>query len=507
MNQATRREFMKKAGFAAAAVSITGCRGIADAVVRDNKRHKPNLVYIFADQLGYKHCGYSGNEKAHTPNIDRLASEGADFFNAVSTMPVCSAHRASLFTGKYPTTTGMVINELRMNPNHRCFGHILTDSGYETGYIGKWHLYANQLGKHHDAKNSFVPPGPDRLGFDGYWAAYNFNHVYYGAYYHRDTAEKVYYGEGVYETDGQTDLAVDFINKNSKGEKPFALFLSWGPPHDPWNEDNVPKQNYEMFKDVSLPNPPNYKDKNDKYADGWGRLSKEGRRKLEEWRRIYYAQTASVDANLERILKAIKNAGIEEDTIVVFSSDHGEMFGAQGRRAKNIFYEEAARVPFIIRWPAKIAAGTKSDVCLGTVDVMPTVVGLMNLEIPKEVEGIDLSGCAKGEKGDAPEFAFLQNTGACAVFEDGHEWRALRDKLFTYAKYRIDGFELLFDNKNDPYQMNNLSKNPEFKDNIEKYRKMLAEKMSELNDNFEKCTWYRDNFTDGNRIILHGAKG
>jgi len=380
---------MKKAGFAAAAVSITGCRGITDAVVRDNKRHKPNLVYIFADQLGYKHCGYSGNEKAHTPNIDRLASEGADFFNAVSTMPVCSAHRASLFTGKYPTTTGMVINELRMNPNHRCFGHILTDSGYETGYIGKWHLYAN----------------------------------------------------------------------------------------------------------------------NDKYADRWGRLSKEARSKLEEWRRIYYAQTESVDANLERILKAIKKAGIEDDTIVVFSSDHGEMFGAQGRRAKNIFYEEAARVPFIIRWPAKIAAGIKSDVCLGTVDIMPTVVGLMNLEMPKEVEGIDLSGCATGEKGDAPEFAFLQNTGACAIFEDGHEWRALRDKLFTYAKYRIDGFELLFDNKNDPYQMNNLSKNPEFKDNIEKYRKMLAEKMSELNDNFEKCTWYRDNFTDGNRIILHGAKG
>ena len=125
----------------------------------------PNLLYILADQLGRNHCGYAGADKAHTPNIDCLASMGVDFVNAVSNTPVCAAHRASLFTGKYTTSTGMVINELRMDPDHECIGHVLTRSGYETAYIGKWHLYADQLGHHHDPRNSFTPPGPDRLGF------------------------------------------------------------------------------------------------------------------------------------------------------------------------------------------------------------------------------------------------------------------------------------------------------------------------------------------------------
>lgn len=91
-------------------------------------------------------------------------------------MPVCAAYRASLLTGKYTTSTGMVINELRIQTTHDCFGHVLTRGGYQTGYIGKWHLYANVLGNHENPHNSFTPPGPDRLGFDGYWASYGFHH-------------------------------------------------------------------------------------------------------------------------------------------------------------------------------------------------------------------------------------------------------------------------------------------------------------------------------------------
>ena len=137
---------------------------------------RPNIIYVLADQLRHQSCGYAGDGAARTPNIDRLAASGVDFCQAVSAMPVCSAYRASLFTGKYTSSTGMVINELRMNTNHTCLAHCLTQAGYETGYIGKWHLYANQLGHHRDPRNSFVLRGPDRLGFDGYWAAYNFHH-------------------------------------------------------------------------------------------------------------------------------------------------------------------------------------------------------------------------------------------------------------------------------------------------------------------------------------------
>ena len=237
-----------------------------------NKSDRPNLVFVFADQLGLNHCGYAGATKANTPNMDGLASQGVRFGNAVSTMPVCSAYRASLLTGKYPTSTGMVINELRMKTDDVCIGHVLTRAGYRTGYIGKWHLYANELGNHHDPKNSHIPPGPNRLGFDGYWAAYNFHHEYYNAYYHRDSPERISYGPGVYEPDGQTDLAIDFLRRAGRADQPFALFLSYGTPHDPWDRRNVPRRFYDLFRGVGFPPPPNYSQEKDPYGDDWSNM-------------------------------------------------------------------------------------------------------------------------------------------------------------------------------------------------------------------------------------------
>jgi len=501
-----RREFLKISAVGGASMALESCAGLTKRRNAGSSR-RPNLLFVFADQLGYTRCGYAGDAKARTPNIDALARQGVNFCNAVSNMPVCAAYRASLFTGKYPTSTGMVINELRMRTGHECFGHVLTHSGYQTGYIGKWHLYANELGNHHDPKNSFVPPGPNRLGFDGYWAAYNFHHGYYNAYYHTDSPRKIFYGENVYEPDAQTDLMIDFLSGSAKADKAFAAFLSYGTPHDPWADDNVPEEYRKMFEGVSFPNPPNYKDRNDKYADGWGRLNPEHRKSLETWRRNYYAMTANLDWNIGRLLDALDKAGLAQNTIVVFTSDHGEMFGAHGRRAKNIFYEEAARIPFIIRWPVNIPAGLVSDAPLSTVDMMPTILSLMDLKIPEDVEGMDLGSCALGRKGPEPQAAMLQNTGACAAWENGHEWRALRDKRYTYAVYRVDKSELLFDNKNDPYQMTNLAADPGHVKTLARFRKMLAAKMRYINDTFEQCTWYRDNWTDGKRNILRGAKG
>jgi len=507
MPEMTRRTMLKRAAAAAGVVAARPFGETAMAAAPAGKTAgKPNLLFVFADQLGTTRCGYAGETKARTPNIDRLAGQGVNFRQAVSSMPVCSAYRASLMTGKYATSTGMVINELRMRTDHECFGHALTQGGYETGYIGKWHLYANQLGHHLDPRNSFVPPGPDRLGFDGYWAGYNFHHGYYGAYYHTDSPKKISYGEGVYEPDGQTDLAIDFLNKAAGKDKPFALFVSYGTPHDPWGRNNVPRKYYDMYRGVALPNPPNYKPANDPYADGWGRLRPEQRRLLPSWRRGYYAMAANLDWNIGRLLAALDKAGAAADTIVVFTSDHGEMFGAQGRRAKNIFYEEAARIPLLVRWPGHIPAQRVSDAAVCGVDFLPTVLSLMHLAIPKDVEGTDLAHCALGKAGPEPEAAFLQNTGACAAWQDGHEWRALRDKRYTYATYRVDRSELLFDNVADPYQTKNLAADAAHKDTMRRFRKMLAAKMESLNDTFEACTWYRDHWTK-DRIILRGARG
>lgn len=494
-----RRQFLK--GVAAGAAVAAG----ASSFAKPQAAKKPNLLYVFADQLRYQSCGYAGDSLARTPNVDQFARESVSFSNAVATAPVCTAYRAGLMTGKYTTSNGMVINELRINPNQHCFGHALTEGGYETGYIGKWHLYANQLGHHLDPKNSFIPRGPHRLGFDGYWAAYNFHHNYYNAYYHTESPEKIFYGPGVFEPDAQTDLAIDFIQKKAGGDKPFALFLSWGPPHDPWGDDNTPRDCHAMFKDVPMPNPPNYKAENDPYADAWGRLSPAERGQLESWRRNYYAQTAALDRNFGRLLAALDKAGIAENTIVVFTSDHGEMFGAHGRRAKNIFYEEACRIPFLLRFPGHTQPGSTSDVCLGTVDIQPTLLSMMNLPIHAGIEGMDLSHCAMSQPGPEPEAAMMMITGATADWSPGFEWRAMRDKRYTYAIYRRDRSELLFDHVADPPQMTNLLDVPAHADALHRLRSLLSQKMSAIHDTFESSEWYRDHWTDGHRNIIRSA--
>lgn len=463
----------------------------------------PNLIYVFADQLRYQSCGFAGDRRARTPHMDRLAAESINFVNAVSSHPMCAPYRASLFTGKYSSSTGMVINELRLNPDHHtCLGQVLGAGGYTTYYIGKWHLYANQLGHHDDPRNSFTPPGPHRLGFDGFWASFGFHHTYWDQYYHTDSPERVVIPG--YEPDGQTDLAIAKLTEAAAAAEPFALFLSYGTPHDPWDESNAPPADLALFAAEEFPLPPNYRPENDPYGDRWARLNDEQRSRLSEWMRVYYAMTANLDRNLGRLLAAVDALGLAENTIFVFTSDHGEMFGAQGRRAKNIFYDEAVRVPFLLRWPGKSRVGT-SDLCFNSPDILPTLLGLLGLPIPAGVEGMDVSRRVLGQPGPEPEAALLQGMGATAIFEDGHEWRGLRTKQHTYAVYRVDGAEFLFDNQADPWQMQNLAGSPAHAELLDHLRGLLRARLSELNDTFECCTWYRDHWTE-DRLILRTAK-
>lgn len=513
-----RRTFLKQSCLGAGGVALSQ---LAPSLFAGGADKRPNLVFVMADQLGLNHCHYAnywggqhytGAQQAMTPNLDAFALQGVNFRNAVANTPVCSAFRASLMTGKYTTSHGMVINELRLNPYQDCLGHMLTRGGYNTSYIGKWHLYANRLGDHSNPDNSFVPRGVHRLGFNGFWAAFNFHHDYYNTYYHTESKEKVFWEPGVYEPDGQTDLALDWLRcRAQKSSHPFAMVLSWGTPHDPWNDGNVPAQYRAMFADAALPHSPNYKPANDPYADAWARLSDNDRANLERWRRNYYAMTTNLDWNFGRLMQYLDDSGLAENTIVVFTSDHGEMFGAQGRRAKNIFYDEAARIPFLVRWPGHIAAGQESYTCFSTVDMMPTLLGLMGLSIPSRVEGMDLSHAALGQPGKEPECAFLQGAGATANWDTGHEWRAVRSKRYTYGKFRIQRSgadqELLFDNEADPYQRTNLISDEQYQMVVQQYRTMLSAKMASVSDSFDASAVYRDRWTDGDRNILRGARG
>jgi len=509
--QFSRKKFIQTLGLGSAGLAFNPKKS-SHALNKQLNRiteDPPNLVFVFGDQLRYQSTGYGGDERAHTPNMNRLAEQGTDFYNCVSSTPVCTAYRGSLMTGKYASSTGIVVNELRVNNNQQCFGHILTQAGYDTGYFGKWHLYANEAGNHTDPKNSYIPPGPDRLGFDGEWRAYNFDHNNYGGYYHRNSPEKIFYGEGVYEPDAQTGFAVEYIKRASKKENPFAVFLSLGDPHDPWTKDNVKEEYYDMFKDVTFELPESWSDTPDPYMDRntdperWIQHWKEN---IPEFMRGYYAQTAALDNNLGKVMQTLEEAGVADNTIVVFSSDHGEMFGAHGRVFKMIFYEESARIPFLIRWPGHIPEGQKLDTCIAPPDFMPTLLSLMGLPVPSGVEGMDLSHRALGKAGPEPDFAFLQGMGHTFLWIDGHEWRALRDKRYTYATYRVDGSELLFDNREDPHQMNNLVNDSAYSGKLKELRGKLKAKMEELNDGFHECSWYRDHWTS-DRIILRGAKG
>ena len=498
-----RRDFLMNLGAGAAALGATSLKARETPL-------RPNLIYLFADQLRRQSVGYAGDRQARTPNLDRLAGQGVSFSNAVSNMPVCAAHRASLFTGLYPSSTGLVVNELRVNPDHRCFGHVLTEGGYETGYIGKWHLWGNEAGNHLVDRSSYIPPESRkfRLGFDGYWAAFNFNHQYYKAFYFGDSPERVLVNG--YEPDVQTAMAMRFIRDRAGGKKAFALFLSYGTPHDPWTADNVPEADVRLFEGQDFPLPETWSDNPDPYMDrdtDPDRWLSHFKVNIPDFRRRYYAMTANLDGNIGRLLKFLEEMRFVDDTIVVFTSDHGEMFGAHGRVQKLTFYEEAVRVPFLVRWPGRIPAGSVRDACLGTPDIMPSLLGLMGLPIPAGVEGMDLSRSALGKGGPEPSEAFLQGLGHTYEWIDGFEWRGLRDKRFTYAVYRRDGSEHLYDDRADPLQKVNRAKDPAFGRTLAEFRDRLFERRRSLNDTFESCTWYRDHWTDGNRCVLRGARG
>ena len=201
----------------------------------------PNIVFVFSDQHRARTIGYEG-AAVQTPTMDRLAAEGVVFDTAISNIPVCTPWRAALLTGRYPLTNGVFLNDVRLPTDRPTLGTILRDAGYETAYIGKWHLDGNRRG-------AFTPPGPRRQGFQ-FWAAANCTHDYLRSFYYRDTPERLWW-QG-YDAVEQTSMAVDYIASRPK-DTPFALVVSWGPPHNPYRD--LPQEYLDRYpvEDVEVP--------------------------------------------------------------------------------------------------------------------------------------------------------------------------------------------------------------------------------------------------------------
>ena len=417
----SRRQFVRRAAVAGAAAAA----GAAYSQERPMAAvRRPNLVFVFADQLRAQSVGFMGDAQARTPHLDAAVQQGVVFSNAVSCCPVCTPYRAALLTGRYPLSNGMVLNDVRLPVGETSIAEVFRGAGYQTGYIGKWHLDG-------PARGGFTPPGPRRQGFD-YWAVANCTHDYMHSFYYRDGPQPIWI-EG-YDADGHTDLALQYIRDHAAD--PFCLFVSWGPPHDPY--DQMPDA-YRVFRPEEMELRPNCTAPNREQLAG------------------YYSHTTALDRCFGRIVAALEECGLAEDTILVFTSDHGDMLGSQGLIHKQKPWDESIMVPFLLRYPPQVPAGRRTTALLNVVDLMPTLLSVAGLEVPEVVEGSDLSHIVRGAEGPRPGSAFLQHP--CPFIEPIPEWRGVRTERYTYIR-SLAGPWLLYDNAEDPYQMRNLVDDP-----------------------------------------------
>jgi arylsulfatase A-like enzyme len=459
-----------------------------------NSDKRPNIVFIFADQMRAHVLGCYGNEMVPTPNIDAMAAAGMVLDNAISTFPVCSPYRGMLLSGKYPMANGTVNNDTGVRDDIPTVGTAFKDQGYATGYIGKWHLEWN--------RNPFVPKDR-RQGFD-YWAVNNCSHKYMDHFYCTDTPEEIHF-EG-YDAFVQTNLAIDFIEKNK--EQPFCLFVSWGPPHDPYNtvpdeyKERIPLEKIELRKNVSERAEVDHLLDRDEASEE-DKLKREKRRAIvednerlkREYLQGYYGHTAALDDCIGMIRQALKDANIAEDTIFVFTSDHGDMLGSHRMASKQSPFEESINVPFVIEYPRSVPNGKRSDALLSPIDMMPTLLSMAGLECP-DVDGVNVSGAMKGEASDEQDAVLLMKMlhgGNPYLTNAITPWRGVRTKRYTYTTLIGQGHWLLYDNQEDPYQLNNLINKPEHAELQEKLEKRMRELMEDAGDpgDIEKIMAYR----------------
>lgn len=457
---------------------------------------KPNLLYIFADQWRYEAVGCNHADQVITPWMDRFAAESMCFSHAYSTFPLCSPHRASLFSGKYPFNVGMWTNckigleeKIMLKPQEICIGNVLKDNGYQTGYIGKWHLDASEQNFEKNPKSgakdwdAFTPPGERRQGFD-YWLSYGACDEHLDPHYWMDDETQI--KPGKWSAEFETDKAIEFMEERKDSDQPFALFLSWNPPHLPY--ELVPDRYYEKFKDLEI----NYRDNVPMEKREKGGL-------LETQTRQYFAAVYGIDDQFSRIYQYLKENNMEENTLVVLSADHGDMMGAQGLMSKNVWYEESIHIPLMMRQKGVIEAGENKEI-FASPDHMPTLLELLDLPVPDTCQGYSHKKGMFGEDEECPKDMLLCSYPGGAemvkAFSDrglthkAYGWRGIKTHKYTYVitnGYHPDDIqkEYLYDDEKDPYQLAPREIEADCQDaQILEFRKRLKEYLELTEDPF-----------------------
>jgi len=421
---------------------------------------RPNIVYVLTDQWRAQAIGYAGDPNVKTPHLDGLASEGVNFVNAVSIVPSCTPHRAALLTGRYPLSTGMFVNDLALPSEELCMAEMFTEAGYDTGYIGKWHLDGR-------GRDAYIPR-ERRQGFD-YWKVLECTHNYNNSFYYAgdDPTKRKWDG---YDAYAQTKDAQAYIRDRAKNGKPFLLVMSYGGPHFPHHSAPADLKALYPIDSIKLrPNVPDSKrERSQKEAQG------------------YYAHCTALDRCVGDLRQTLEESGISDHTIFVFTSDHGEMLGSQGVRPfeKQRPWDESILVPFLLSYP-QITGKTGREVAtpINTPDILPTLLALSGIKIPKTIEGEDLSRLIKDRDLNEDRAALVMSVAPFAGYSGGKAFRGIRTSQYTYVR-SVDGPWLMYDNEQDPYQMNNLIESGDRPELQQELDQKLQAKLKETGDAF-----------------------
>ena len=432
---------------------------------------KPNILIIYCDQLAAWTLGCYGGNEIGTPNIDRLAEEGVVMTNFYANTPVSTPSRGCFMSGLYPTEHGAFKNAMQIRQDIPTFASELRDAGYVTGYAGKWHL-----------DGSPKRPGWDLKGKDMGWtdrsAMYSFGHyktITDTGGEHPVFSSAVSPDPEHYPTDWFTDRAVEFIGKHKN--EPFCYMLSIPDPHPAY----LVRSPYDsMFPedDMKIPHTLMDEPENDNYLYHESRLKTNKKSGKTEYQMIlenirqdksrYFGMIKCIDDNIGRLLDFLRREDLYDNTIIVFSADHGDMMGEHARMAKAVPFESAARVPFIVRYPELLESGVSDNVA-SAIDFYPTVLSLAGVEQKGVVSGRDLTEELMGKKKD--EVAILR------CYASSYPWICAVDGRYklVYGEKDKPGEALLLDRYRDPEESLNFFHDPEYGPVVKRLSKELKE--------------------------------
>lgn len=397
-----------------------------------NSNKQPNVIVFFTDQQRWDTTGVHGNPLDLTPNFDRMAQRGTHLFNTITCQPVCGPARSCLQTGQYATTTGCYRNGIALPGDSRTLAHFFGEAGYDTGYIGKWHLASED-----------PVPEEQRGGYD-YWLASNVLEFVSDAYdcvmYDKQNQRVKMPG---YRIDAQNDAVIRYINEHQ--ENPFFLFISYLEPHHQNHLDDYPP-------------PDGYRER---YAGRWtppDLLALGG--SSQQHLGGYYGMVKRLDEALGRMIDALKSLDMLEDTIILYTTDHGCHFKTRNSEYKRSCHESSVRLPTAIMGPGLNGGGQIHEM-VSLLDMPPTLLDAAGIPVPEQMQGRSVLPLIRQETEDWPEEAFIQ-------ISEAQVGRAVRTKRWKYGVDAPDKHggrdagsdryveQYLYDLEYDPYELTNL---------------------------------------------------